>query len=1052
MGFLPIANSNNHKMKTKLHGILALFLALVVQLAFAQEKTISGTVTDQDGLPLPGVNILVQGTTNGTQTDFDGNYTINANTGQNLVFTYIGQKTITQAIGAGNTINVQMEEDAQALEEVVVTGVAGATDKRKLSVTVASVSAEDLEKVPASSAASALQGKVSGVSVSNLGRPGEGATIIMRGAANLYGSQSPLVIMDGVFVEGGMGDINVDDIASFELVKGASASSLYGSRAGNGVIVITTKRGKIGKTSVTVRAETGVSQVTNFVDTNQSHHYELAPDWENFRGQYTKYSGVTYPAGYQSVYANSGPTSVIGARELSPDGYSDNPYGVYHDFQDIFFKTGFNKTLYASIASGSENVKTFFSAENTEIEGVLAETNGYERNSLRMNVDYQIFDWLTFKASNNYIRTVDNSPGGGMGLYRTMTRLNPDSNVLANNPDGQPYYYKPDPWESEITNPLYGLYTRDAKSYQQRFLGGYLLNAKFTNWLNMDVEYSFENNSYRFKSNSKYETYTTTGELIGFGYSKGSLSNSNYLEISQKVQATLNFKQSFGELDFMAKLSYLAEDRSYDYNDVIGQDYKFKDLPSLDNFDIKDVYGSSDVENERAQNMFAIGGLVYKDRYIVDALFRRDGSSLFGSENRWNNYYRVSGAYRISEDIDIPGIQELKINAAVGTSGQRPGFNWQYEQTVINLGSLSSVRRMGNPFLKPSLTTEREYGLNARFLNIFDLQFAYSNQVVSDQFMIVNLFSPANAGKATQWQNVGDLESDTYEFSLNSRIIDNAKVKWRLGVNFSTTETMITKLNAPEQLVGPTDGANDEGITFLIREGVEFGSMFGRSFVSDLATMQRQLPAGESISDYSVNADGVVVLTSAIGTPDEKAIVEVDENGVPTFKKIGNQNEDFRVGITSNFSYKNFDFYMLWDWKNGGDVYNKNAQWNTIAKRNVMVDQTGKPANEKKTVTYYESLYDTNQFNKFWVEDASFVKLREVSLSYTLPAKYMDKIGFFEEVKLSLIGKNILTFSDYLGWDPEVSRYDSNTQQYFAVDYGVYPNQSSYSMSIQFKF
>src|SRR5690606_32877960 len=173
-------------MKTKLHGILALFLALVVQLAFAQEKTISGTVTDQDGLPLPGVNILVQGTTNGTQTDFDGNYTINASTGQNLVFTYIGQKTITQAIGAGNTINVQMEEDAQALEEVVVTGVAGATDKRKLSVTVASVSAEDLEKVPASSAASALQGKVSGVSVSNLGRPGEGATIIMRGAANLY--------------------------------------------------------------------------------------------------------------------------------------------------------------------------------------------------------------------------------------------------------------------------------------------------------------------------------------------------------------------------------------------------------------------------------------------------------------------------------------------------------------------------------------------------------------------------------------------------------------------------------------------------------------------------------------------------------------------------------------------------------------------------------------------------------------------------------------------------------------------------------------------------
>lgn len=1032
--------------------MLAPFLVLSMSFSFAQERTISGNVTDQEGLPLPGVSIVVVGTSNGTQTDFDGNYTITANVGQVLRFSYIGQATVERTVGTATTINIQMQEDAQALAEVVVTGVAGATDKRKLSVTVESVSAEELEKVPASSAASALQGKVSGVTVSNLGRPGAGATIIMRGAANLYGSQSPLVIMDGVFVEGGMADINVDDIASFELVKGASASSLYGSRAGNGVIVITTKRGKSGKPVVTVRAETGISRVTNFVETNQSHNYELAADWEDFKGSYTKYAGVTYPAGYQSVYATSGPTAVIGSRTLSPDGYSDNPYGVYHDFQDYFFKTGVNKTLYASVSSGGENLKTFFSVENTEMEGVLAQTEGYERNSLRMNMDYQLTDWLSFKASNNYIRTVDHSPGGGTGIYRSMTRLNPDSNVLANNPDGQPFYYKPDPWESEITNPLYSLYARDAKSRQQRFLGGYLLNAKFTNWLNMDVEYSFENNNYRFKSNSKYETYTTTSDPVGFGYSKGSLSNDNYLEISQKVQATLNFKQNFGELDFMAKLSYLAEDRSYDYYSVIGQDYKFRDLPSLDNFDVENVYGSSDVENERAQNMFAIGGLVYKDRYILDALFRRDGSSLFGSENRWNNYYRISGAYRISEDIHIPGVQELKINAARGTSGQRPGFNWQYEQTSISQGSLSSVRRKGNPFLKPSLTTETEYGLNARFLNRFDLYAAYSNQVVSDQFMIVNLFSPANAGKATQWQNVGDLESDTFEFSLNSRIIDKENVKWRVGINFSTTETMITKLNAPEQIVGPSDGANDEGVTFLIREGVEFGSMYGRTFVSDLATMERQLPAGASIGDYSVNSDGIVVETATIGTSDEKAIVKVDENGVPTFEKIGNQNEDFRVGLTSNFSYKNFDFYMLWDWKKGGDIYNKNAQWNTIAKRNVIVDQTGKPADQKKTVTYYESLYDTNQFNKYWVEDGSYVKLREVSLAYTLPQKHIDNIGFFEEIKLSLIGRNLLTFTDYLGWDPEVARYDSNTQQYFALDYGVYPNQTSYSMSIQFKF
>eukprot|EP01013_Petalomonas_cantuscygni_P016813 TRINITY_DN33878_c0_g1_i1.p1 TRINITY_DN33878_c0_g1~~TRINITY_DN33878_c0_g1_i1.p1 ORF type:complete len:1034 (-),score=-30.23 TRINITY_DN33878_c0_g1_i1:1531-4632(-) len=1033
-------------MKKRLQGFLMLFLVLVVQISFAQTKTITGTVTDDSGVPLPGVNVLISGTTTGTQTDFDGLYSIEASTGDVLTYSYVGFTPKDITVGSTTTLNVQLSA-GEMLDEIVVTGVAGATSKKKLSVTVASVTAEDIEKVPATSAASALQGKVAGVSVGNLGRPGAGATIIMRGAANLYGSQSPLVILDGVFVEGGLADINVDDIASFELVKGASASSLYGSRAGNGVIVITTKRGKIGKTTVTVRAETGFSKVSDFIETNQSHNYELASDWQDFKGQYTKYEGVTYPNGYQSVYAAAGPNSVDGSRILSEDGYSDNPFGVYNDFQDLFFQTGTNRTLFTSVSSGSEKTKTYFSAESTENEGVLKETEGYNRVSLRLNVDYEILDWITFKASTNYIRVVDNSPGGGAGIYRTLTRLNPDSNISALNPDGQPYYYLPDPWENEIVNPLYSLSAADAKTNQQRFLGGYLLNLKYTDWLNMDVEYAFENNTSRYSSNNKYENYTTTGDAVGFGYSKGSLTKNNFYDISQKLQTTLNFQESLGELDIAAKLSYLAEDQKYDYYQVRGNDYKFKDLPSLDNFDTAYISAESNQRSERAQNVFAIAGLVFKDRYIIDGLFRRDGSSLFGAENRWNNYYRISAAYRISKDVNIPGIQELKINAAKGTSGQRPGFDWQYEQTNLDGGTLSSVRRKGNPFLKPSLTTETEVGLNASFLNMFNMSLAYSNQVVSDQFMIVNLFSPANAGKSTQWQNVGDLESDTFEATLNANIIQEGDFSWNIGANFAKTTTKITKLNAPEQIVGP-----DNGSMFLIREGIDFGSMFGRSFVTDLQTMQDQLPEGSSISDYEINADGVVVESATIGSSEEKAIIKTDENGSPTFEKIGNQNADFRVGLTSTFSYKTLTFYMLWDWKQGGDVYNKNAQWNTIAKRNVIVDQSGKSADEKKTVSYYESLYDTNNNNGFWVEDGSFVKLREVSLSYNFPQSLMSNIGFFKDIKLSLIGRNLLTFSDYKGWDPEVLSYDSGTQQYFSVDYGVYPIQKTYSLSVQLKF
>tara|TARA_R110001599_G_scaffold144948_5_gene327094 strand:- start:1281 stop:4322 length:3042 start_codon:yes stop_codon:yes gene_type:complete len=1013
-----------------------------VQISFAQEKTVSGTVSDQNGT-LPGVSVLIKGTNTGTETDFDGKYSIKAETGAVLSFRYLGYKTVEKTIGASNTINVTMTEDANLLDEVVVTGVAGATSKKKLSVTVATVNAADLEKVPAGSAASALQGKVAGITVTNLGRPGQGATILLRGAANFYGSQAPLVIMDGIFIEGGLGDINVDDIASFEIVKGASASSLYGSRAGNGVIVITSKRGKIGKTQITFRSEVGFAEINNFVKTNQSQGYELAADWESVKGKYTKYAGVTYDPNYQGVYAASGKNAVLGSRTESPDGYSDNPYGVYNDFQKAFFKKGINTTKYTSLSSGNDKSRIFFSYENYEAQGVLAQTDGYIRNTFRFNADFFINDKLTFSASNGYIKINDNSPGGGADVYRTVARLAPDAQVLVDNPDGQPFYYKPDPWESEITNPLYALYNRDAKAKQQRFLGGYKLNYKLNNDFSAELEYSFESDTYRFTSNNKYETYTTTGDPVGFGYSKGSLSKNNYLQISQKAQATLNYVKEFGDLEVKAKLSYLAEDRAYEQYSAAGQNYLYSGLPTLDNFNNTDVTASSDSQNVRAQNMFAIAGFVYKDRYIFDALFRRDGSSLFGVNQKWNNYYRASAAYRITKDIEIPGVQELKLNVARGTSGQRPGFNWQYEQTAISGGSLSTNRIKGNPDLKPSLTTENEIGLNAQFLDRFSLEAAYSNQISSDQFMIVSLFSPANAGKNRQWQNVGDLESNTFEFTLNSRIIEKKDMSWRVGVNLTTSSSTITKLNAPEQQVGPNG-------LFLLREGVEYGSMYGRKFVSDLGTMAKQLPAGKTIADYSVNSDGVVVETSTIGTTGEAAIIQVDDKGVAVFDKIGNQNADFRVGITSNFSYKNFDFYMLWDWKSGGDIYNVNGQWTTISERNAIVDQAGKAAADKKTRVYYGSLYDVNQNNAFWVEDGSFVKLREASLAYTLPNDTFKNL--FDEVKVSLIGRNLLTISDYKGWDPEIANYDGGTQQYYSVDYGVYPNQTSYSLSVQLKF
>ena len=1035
--------------------MLTLLLALVVQISFAQEKTVTGTVMDEQGLPLPGVNVLIKGSTTGTQTDFDGNFSINASQGDVLSFSFVGLATQERVVSDQDIINITMEGDAAQLEEVVVTGLAGATSRKKLSVTVNKVDAADLEVIPATSAASALQGKVAGVTVTNFGQPGSGSTIQLRGATNLFGGQEPLILVDGIQVEGGIQDINTDDIASFEIVKGASASALYGSRAGNGVIVITTKRGKFNQDGpqVTVRNDVGFSQLANKIDINRSHIYELADDYES-ENRYTRYAGVDYADGYNGV----GRLGVSGARTASEDRYADNPYGAYYDNQDIFFNTGTDMTTYASVSNASEFSNLFFSAERTENEGIFAETGGYQRYAARLNGDFKIADWLTLTTNNNYIRSNNETPGGTLdGVIFDLALSDPDVDLNAPNPDGQPYYYIPNPWAATTINPMYNLATIRENAVRNRFLGSYNLNVKFANPLNLDLEYAVESTSLNNQSLTPYTAFQTGGSLggenVGFSYSEGGMSRENSFALSQKAQATLNYVDSFGDLNVAGKLSYLMEDNHYEYFFGQGFDFTYQGVESLDNFGTDRTNIGSVLQDERAQNFFTIVGLDFRDRYILDAMYRVDGSSLFGADNRWNNYYRVSGAYRISEDLEIPGIQEMKVHAAIGTAGQRPGFNWQYDYTGLNSGQVETDRTLVNAGLKPSLTTEKEIGLNINFLDRFTFEGVYANAETEDQFMYVDIFAPVNEGRNKQWQNVGTVEFSTLELMLNTEVIKQEDWGWDLGLRFSRTRNEVKELNVDPIIVGPA-GTNTPGRIFRIEEGEEFGAMYGNAFVTSLEQMQQQLPEGGNINDYVVNRDGVVVLADAIGTTDEKAIRRLDADGNTWFGKIGSQNADFNLGLTSNFNYKGLNFYMLWDWKEGGDIYNRQGQWLTRDNRNAIMDQAGVAEGEKKTQDYYQSLYAANGDLEHWVEDGSFVKLREASLFYTFERDQLSGIanGFFNSLRLGVTGRNLLTFTDYTGWDPEVQRYDSLTQNYYAIDYGVYPVSRSYNFSVQLKF
>lgn len=380
---------------------LGIFLLLVVPFtsALAQERTVSGKVTSlEDGLPLPGVNVVVKGTATGVVTNSNGEYSINVSGDKTLVFSFIGFASVEEVVGARNTIDVIMSTDTRMLGEIIVSGVAGATTKEKMTVSVTKVGEAQLTAVPAMSLASALTGKVAGLRTSSVGgAPGQQVDLLLRGDNVLNVSASPLILLDGIIMSGSLADLNVDDVESMEVIKGAAASALYGSRAGNGVIAITTKRGKSGaasKPQVTIRNEVGFQSLQHYLETSKSHMYAMASDWEQFKGQFTKYAGVTFPAGY-----TGGQNSAItGSRSIDADGYMDNPYGVYRFDPAKVFQVGNSMTNYVGVSNKSDKNNIFLSFENNVQQGVVQYRDGYARQNFRFNIDQEITPWLRISA------------------------------------------------------------------------------------------------------------------------------------------------------------------------------------------------------------------------------------------------------------------------------------------------------------------------------------------------------------------------------------------------------------------------------------------------------------------------------------------------------------------------------------------------------------------------------------------------------------------------------------------------------------------------------
>ncbi|MEX0719663.1 MAG: SusC/RagA family TonB-linked outer membrane protein [Balneolaceae bacterium] len=1031
-------------LKKLLFSIVCVLLPLSV---LAQTGTITGSVTDQStGEALIGASIFLPSIDVGTVTNVDGEFTTSSiPAGQyTLVVRYIGYRTLEVPVEVGSgtvEMTIELERDLFGLDDVVVTGVSDATPQRLLPFTVNKVGADQLEKVPAVSVGSAIQGKIAGAKVvSASGMPGTAPTIRLRGSTALIGSQEPLIIVDGVILDASLQDINMDDVESIEVVKGASAASLYGSRAANGVVQIITKRGRYleeGQTQVVIRNEYGVSSISNKLDLADHHHYDVTSD-----GDYAD--------------ANGDPVSFGGTRNPKADDYADNPYKGGMDMQDEFFEPGAFLSNFASIQRNTGSGNYALSFTNHQSDGIIFGTEGYGRQNVRVNVDQDLFDNLKMSASTSYSQSDQDmsmtNQGSGTPFWDVLF-MQPDADVYGENPDGSPYRLRADPYIAE-PNPLYELDNVDRDYKRTRILADLRLNYSPADWVTLETSYGMD------RSDRRNSIYTPLGYLQlgtqgetpdGVVAGSGSLNKRSDLNTAQMLVGTATFqKELVSELNTKFRLSYQYEQRDYNFFSVTGSDFSVGNIPRLNITDVSSGGASSSIEEIKSENVFGLIDLDYKDRYIASFLLRQDGSSEFGEDSRYAMYYRASGAYRLTEDFNLPFFDEVKLRASYGTAGLRPGFSAQYETFNVTGGAPSPVT-LGNTNLKPAFSTEIEFGTDLEFLQRFSLQVNYSTKETVDQIIQVPLSSAAGFG--SQWQNAGTLESESWDATLTALILDENDMNWQATLLWDRTRQRVVDIDFPSRLVGPTQQSNS---IFFLTADEDFGIMYGKRWVESFDELQdNPAYADASASDYEVNSDGYLIPAGTEGTTAELPIryISVNDNGQTVEDyQIGNVNPSFNMSLSNTFDWKGLTVYALLDAQVGGEVYNLTKQWLFRELRHGDIDQAGVPDSEKKTTTYYSQLYNANTINQHFVEDATYLKLREVALNYTFGKSQLGAIGdAIDRLRIGVVGRNLLTFTNYSGYDPEVAGRTGDASNY-RIDAYMYPSFRTITGVIEIAF
>jgi Outer membrane receptor proteins, mostly Fe transport len=966
--------------------------------AFAQQLSVSGLVSDTSKEPLIGVSVLEKGTSNGTITDIEGRFSLNTKENAVLVFSYVGYKTMEKKVTS--QMSVTLQEDAEMLEEVVVIGY-GTVQRKDVTTAISTVSTKDLIERPITSAGQAIQGKVAGISVIQpSGMPGGELSIRVRGTTSFNGSNDPLYVVDGVPVDK-IDFLSPNDIASMQVMKDASSAAIYGSRAANGVVLITTKTGQKGAAKVSLNVQYGIDKVIDNVKVlNTQEYVELQRELGN--------------------------TSL-------PDGLTDQT-----DWFDEAYQIGHTQSYQASVSDGTDRLKYFLSGGYLDQKGTL-DAAFFKRYNFRGNIENDVRKWLKLSANISYSSTIKNDLITGQGSNRggvVLSVINTPTYAPIWNPSN-PEQYNDNFYGANLTHPLENMErSRNNKQKEDRIILSGSALITFMPELNFKSSFSLDRRN-GLDTNFLDPQKTSWGRQH-FGIGSDERNRNTVITIDNV--ATFNKRIAKHAFEAMLGTSYTKSE--YLNSWINGTNYRSSDIETLNAANKIDWYNTGTAGSEWGiMSYFGRVAYNYDSKYLLTINMRRDGSSRLHPDSRWGTFPSMSAGWRISSEKFMESfswIDDLKIRAGWGKTGNQSGihdyaylqrYNIQrlawFEEGKENVLPTISPANLRATDLKWETTTQTNIGLDfTAFSSRLNITLDYYFKKTTDMLMNVTMPSTGASSISTIQRNEGAMENKGFEIAVATKNFQGA-FAWDTDFNISFNKNKLTKLM--------------------------YTPMYEDALTSDHvnAKVVRNQPGRPLGSFYGYISDGVDPETGNLIYRDLDNNGKGGNPGDQTF--IGDPNPDFTFGMTNNLSWKNFNLNIFLQGSYGNDVYNASrmeteGMFDAKNQTTVVLDRWKIPGQ----ITSVPRAGFNIKNSTYFVEDGSYLRVKTVTLSYNIKSKFLTRAGI-TRLQPYFTANNLLTLTSYSGMDPEVNQW-GNSGAVQGIDWGTYPHSKSFVFGINVDF